>query len=58
MCKLAYLHATPEVTQEKRHAAVGTILRNSWELGNRDGVGILYPEGRIDGPIHDFSEVP
>jgi hypothetical protein len=41
MCRLAYLHFDPSVTQERRQKAVRTCLKESWDLGNRDGAGLV-----------------
>jgi predicted glutamine amidotransferase len=41
MCRIAYARFEASVTQERRHEVVTTLLKNSWELGNKDGLGAV-----------------
>jgi hypothetical protein len=40
MCRLAVAHFGDSVGQARRHEVVRLILTNSWEMGNKDGVGL------------------
>jgi len=41
MCRLGYLHFDPSVSQERRQKAVRACLKESWDLGNKDGAGLV-----------------
>ena len=41
MCRLAYLHFDPSVSPERRQKAVRACLKESWDLGNKDGAGLV-----------------
>ena len=41
MCRIAYARFEASVTQERRHEVAATLLKNSWELGNKDGLGAV-----------------
>lgn len=41
MCKLGFVRFDGGVTQARRREAVLRLLRNSWEMGNKDGVGVV-----------------
>jgi hypothetical protein len=41
MCRLAYVHFDPSVPQDRRLKAVRACLRESWDLGNKDGAGLV-----------------
>jgi hypothetical protein len=45
MCRIAWLNFTPEVSQSKRAETVALLLKNSWDLGNHDGVGLVTFDG-------------
>ena len=52
MCRLAYLHFGKDVSQKRREKLVRRVLKNSWELGNRHGCGVVsFTAGSTDAPV-------
>lgn len=45
MCKLAYLGFYRHVPQKRRQEAVRAVLEASWEMGNKDGAGLVTWDG-------------
>ncbi len=41
MCRIGFLAFESDVTQEARKKALATLLENSWNLGNKDGIGFV-----------------
>ena len=41
MCRIAFVKFSEEVRQKRRHSVLTTVLKNSWDLDNKDGVGFV-----------------